>query len=73
VGSRPRGVLEVRNGALTHLYGAVYSSAPTSKTMAAITAQAPVVVHNLLAHSQGKPLNASCKLLIHLALWPVCS
>jgi NADPH-dependent 2,4-dienoyl-CoA reductase/sulfur reductase-like enzyme len=45
------------------------SSLPTSKTVAAITAQAPVLVANLLAASQGKTLEAaydgytSCPLL----------
>lgn len=31
---------------------------PTSKTMAAVAKQAPIVVNNLLMHSQNKPLNA---------------
>lgn len=35
------------------------SNLPTSKTMAAVATQAPVLVHNLLQHSRGKPLNAS--------------
>jgi NADH dehydrogenase FAD-containing subunit len=34
------------------------SSMPNSKTAAAITAQAPVLVHNLLAEMDGKQLNA---------------
>ncbi|TIA88306.1 hypothetical protein E3P99_02689 [Wallemia hederae] len=45
------------------------SSLPNSKTAAAISAQAPVLVHNLRKHMEGKPLNAaydgyaSCPLL----------
>lgn len=45
------------------------SSLPTSKTMAAITSQAPVLVHNLLAAMEGKAVDAvydgytSCPLL----------
>ncbi|EMD94989.1 hypothetical protein COCC4DRAFT_52783 [Bipolaris maydis ATCC 48331] len=45
------------------------SSLPTSKTVAAITAEAPVLVSNLLSHMQGKQLEAeydgytSCPLL----------
>ncbi|EOA85179.1 hypothetical protein ACJQWK_06926 [Exserohilum turcicum] len=45
------------------------SSLPTSKTVAAITSQLPVLVSNMLSHMQGKPLDAlydgytSCPLL----------
>ena len=46
------------------------SSTPNGKTVAAITAQAPVLVHNLKQHSNGEVLNgvyngyASCPLII---------
>lgn len=46
------------------------TNTPNSKTAAAITAQAPVLVHNLLNHIEGKPLNgyyngyASCPLIV---------
>ena len=45
------------------------SSAPTSKTAAAVSAQAPVVTHNLISHMNGNGLNrqydgyTSCPLL----------
>ncbi len=46
------------------------TNTPNSKTAAAITSQAPVLVHNLMNHTQGKPMNgcyngyASCPLVI---------
>lgn len=36
----------------------VHSSTPSSKTLAAIASQAPVLVHNLLNHSKGHELTA---------------
>ena len=51
------------------------SSLPTSKTMAAITGQAPVLTHNLLRVMSGRPASAqvgsgqSGRVCVHVSCW----
>lgn len=60
-----KGFVDVDKHTLQHkkypnVFGAGDSTnLPTSKTMAAVAKQAPVLVHNLLAHKDGKQLTAS--------------
>ncbi|KAL4952084.1 hypothetical protein BDW69DRAFT_26815 [Aspergillus filifer] len=59
------GYVDVDDGTTRHKkFGNVWSagdasSLPTSKTAAAVTAEAPVLVNNLLRASEGKPLDAT--------------
>lgn len=60
-----QGMVNVDQGTMQHVqYPNVWSagdasSLPTSKTAAAITAQAPILVHNLMQADKQKPLDAS--------------
>ncbi|KAF9237139.1 FAD/NAD(P)-binding domain-containing protein [Melanogaster broomeanus] len=68
----PLGWVEVNPATMQHVkFKNVFSlgdcsSTPNSKTVAAITSQAPVLVHNLLAEMDGKQLNCCLRRLYEL-------